>query len=109
MADLTVKVSEDKVRETINVLSSKIDNMNEHLSQLIANREKLEKVYTGITATIGINAIKKREKEAAISIEKYKKQRDKLQAFLDTMNEIDRKVAVDYEDALRKSNELFGE
>ncbi len=108
MAELNIKVSEEAVRETVNKLTNKIENMQDHLAQLISNREKLERIYTGPTATIAIDAIKKREKEAAGSIEKFKKQRDKLQDYLDKMNQADNKALKDYEDALRKSNELFG-
>ena len=107
MADLRIKVSEDKVRETISILTDKIGNMNEHLSQLIENREKLERLYTGKTASIAISAIKKREAEASESIEKYKKQRDKLQEYLDLMNTADSKAEADYQAELQKSNELF--
>ena len=106
-ADMRIKVSEDKVRETVQTLSSKIGNMEDHLAQLIANRQKLERIYDGPAAKIAMSAIKKREKEAANSIEKFKKQRDKLQAYLDTMNATDAKVTANYEAALNKSNELF--
>ena len=106
-ADLRIKVSEDKVRETVQTLSTKIARMEDHLAQLISNREKLERAYTGPAASIAMKAIKKREGEAANSIEKFKKQRDKLQAYLDTMNATDAKVTSNYEAALNKSNELF--
>lgn len=108
MADLNIKVSEEKVRETITTMTNKINSMQDHLSQAISTREKIERKYVGPTGTIAAEAIKKREKEVANSIEKFKKQRDKLQQYLDTMNTADAKAAKDFEDALNKTNELFG-
>lgn len=106
-AELRIKVSEDKVKEAVQTLQRKIESMQGHLDQLIANREKLDKIYTGPTASIAISAIKKREKEAKNSIEKFTAQKEKLQAYLDSMNTTDTKVAQNYEAALNKSNELF--
>lgn len=108
MADLRLKVSEEKVRETINTLSSKISHMQECLDQIIVNREKIERGYTGITGSLAAEVIKKKEREVLNSIEKFKKQRDKLQEYLDTMNAADAKTARDFEDALKVTNDLFG-
>lgn len=107
MAELNLKVSEEKVRATIQVLTDKNDKLIDLLSQLRANREKLEKAYTGPTATIGINAIKKRESEVEAAIRKYKLQRDKLQTYLDIMNEADAKARAAFEESLSKTNDLF--
>ena len=109
MAELTLKVSEDKVMETIQQLTSKIGSMEGHLDQLIVNREKLEKAYTGITAGIAIRAIKNKEKEAKNAIQKYKNQRDKLVEYIEKMNAVDARLASTYEAASNKRNELFGE
>ena len=107
MAELRIKVSEEKVRETIQTLSSKISRMEDHLAQIDTYIEKLEKGYDTPAAKIAMEAFKKRRSEARDATEKFKVQRDKLQAYLDTMNATDARVSATYQEALNKTNQLF--
>lgn len=109
MSDLTIKVSEEKVRETITIMDNKINIMEDRLAQIVNEREKLERSYKGnLAADLAAKAVKKSEDQVRTSIKKYKDQKEKLQQYLDTMNEADSKAIKDFEEALNKTNELFG-
>ena len=108
MADqLNIKVSEEKVQEAIDTLTTSIEKMEGYLASLVSKREQLEQSYIAPVANIAFNAIKKRENEAATSIAKYKAQKEKLQAYLDLMNKTNSEVTTTYEESLNKSNEFF--
>lgn len=89
------------------MLTTNIEKMESNLASLTAKRQRLEQLYKGPAATVGFEAIKKREREAASSIEKYRGQRDKLQEYLDLMNTTDAQVTTTYEEALSETNDFF--
>lgn len=104
---LRLKVSEEKVRETIETLTTNISKMKDRVEQIQAHRANLEKVYVGPTAEKGILAIKEHEQKAIEQIEKLTKQKDALVQYLDLMNNTDSKITNDYEQAMSQAKNLF--
>ncbi len=104
---LTLKVSEEKVRTAITKLETSIKNMKEHLGQLQTHRQRLADLYRGRTALTGIGAIKTHEDKIQAQIEKLVKEKDALVAYLDIMNTADTNISNAYQAAQNEANNLF--
>lgn len=104
---LRLKVSEAKVLETIDNLTRCIDNMENHLQQLIVKREKIEVSYNGPSARKAVEAIKEHEVNAKRAIENYRSQKEKLQQYIEMMNSTDSAIANQYDEALSMAQNIF--
>ena len=107
MAALTLKVSEEKYKETIARLSEKIDRLEECLGDLVNQRQKLQREYQGHQAEAAIDTIRTNEENVTRAIEEVRRKRDDLQNYLDSMGVADTNIKNTYNDAHIKAANVF--
>lgn len=106
-SELTIKVSETKVTETISKMDTKIREMKGTYDTLKKHRESLEELYKGPGADIAIGGIKEREAQVDNAIQRFENQKEKLQSYLDKMNANEAKIVQSYEENRRLAENIF--
>lgn len=104
---ITLKVSEEKYKTAINQLGDKLIALKECLSQIQGKRSQIETNYSGEQAREAIAALKEDEAQVQKAIDAVTAQKDKIQAYLDSISTTDTNIKGTYQQALQQAQSVF--
>jgi len=104
---ITLKVSEEKYKTAISQLGEKLIQLDNCLLQIQGKRSQIEQNYSGEQAREAIAALKEDEAQVQKAIEAVRKQKDKIQSYLDSISTTDATIKGNYGQALAKAKNVF--
>lgn len=107
MAQVNLKISEEKYRDTLSKLGDLMDKLETQLGQLQAQRAKIEDNYKGPIADMGIAAVKENERKVQTAIDNVRAHREQIEKYLNDMDKQNTEFQGRYQEAKEMAGKLF--